>query len=234
MLVGSGAEGMDWSRARALSRQSLDANWMLLLLVGLHVVAAAILGRLYGFAISLDISWQLRIFASTYVLVVGVVALKRLAARPERPLQDLRAGAGGLVERFLMTAPAVVAVSLFAASFSVLKSAIPAMVGYRWDQTFANWDVAIHGVDAWRIIQPLVGYPPVTSALNLVYHFWFVLLYAALAIACALDPASRLRKQFLIAFVLSWALVGNLAATLLASVGPCFMLPMLGDPATKA
>lgn len=221
---------MDWSRVRALSRQSLDANWMLLLLVALHVATAAILGLRYDFPISLDFGLQLQIFASTYALVVGGLVLKRLAARPERPLRDLLTSAPALFERFLVAAPAAVAVSLFAASFSVLKSAIPAMASYRWDDVFADWDVAIHGVDAWKVIQPLVGYPSVTSALNLVYHFWFVLLYAALAVACALDPASRLRKQFLLAFVLCWALVGNLAATLLASVGPCFMLPMMGDP----
>jgi hypothetical protein len=32
----------------------------------------------------------------------------------------------------------------------------------------------------------------------------------------------QLRRQFLIAFILCWALIGNLAATLMASVGPCF------------
>jgi hypothetical protein len=223
---------MDSSRIRDICKASFGANWLLLLLVGLHTGATLLLARTYGFQVHLSLRWQLAFFAVTYALMAGVVLLARLARRPAYPLQDLLRDARGwnLDERLVTALPALLALSLLGASFGALKSAIPAMHPYTWDATFAAWDVAIHGDDVWRIIQPLVGVPPVSSAINLAYHLWILLFNMALAVACAMAPGSALRKQFLVAVALCWALIGNLAATLMASVGPCFVLPMLGDP----
>jgi hypothetical protein len=40
---------------------------------------------------------------------------------------------------------------------------------------------------------------------------------------------SQLRRQFFLTYMLSWAIIGSAMATWLASVGPCFMGPLLGD-----
>lgn len=214
-----------------LVRISLRANWLILLLVALHMAATVTLSRVYGFDVRFGFFWQMLIFAATYAVVGGVMVLGRLARRPQNPLQDLirdvsqsRPG-----ERIAVAFPALFALSLFGSSFGALKSAIPQMHPYTWDATFAAWDVAIHGQDAWKLIHPYVGHPWITALLNAAYHLWLLGFNVSLVIACALAPASRLRKQFLIAFILSWGLLGNLAATLLASVGPCFAHPMLGD-----
>lgn len=223
---------MDFARIRDVAKTSLRANWLLFLLVALHAAAALLLARIYGFKVDLSLNWQLGFFAASYTLIASVFLLMRLAKRPANPVQDLLREARGwrLGERLAVTAPALLALSLFGSSFGALKSAIPSMHPYTWDATFAAWDVAVHGDDVWRIIQPLVGAPPISSAINLIYHLWILLFNIALAVACAMPAGAALRKQFLVAFVLCWGLIGNLAATLMASVGPCFALPMLGDP----
>jgi len=223
---------MDLSRVQDVAKTSFRANWLLLLLVALHAGVALLSARAYGFKVDLSLNWQLGFFAASYTLIASIFLLMRLARRPENPVQDLLREARGwkIGERLAVTVPALLALSLFGSSFGAMKSAIPSMHPYTWDATFAAWDVAIHGDDAWRIIQPLVGFPLVSSAINLAYHLWILLFNIALAVACAMGAGSALRKQFLIAFVLCWALIGNLAATLMASVGPCFAMPMLGDP----
>lgn len=223
---------MNLSRVRALAKMSLDANWIVVGLIGLHLCATMALSRIYGFPFRPGLTWQLGFFLACYLLVGCLATIYRLRKLPANPLQDLLGEwkTWRLPERVAVAAPPLLALSLFGSSFGTLKSAIPIMHPYSWDQTFAAWDAAIHGQDAWRVIQPLVGYPIVTSGLNMVYHAWLLLFNCVLAVLCLLSPEARFRNQFLIAFVLSWTLVGNLAAALLSSVGPCFMLPMLGDP----
>lgn len=223
---------MDLSRVQDVAKTSLRANWLLLLLVALHAGAALLLARIYGFKVDLSLNWQLGFFAASYTLIASIFLLIRLAKRPANPVQDLLRDARDwkIGERLAVTLPALLALSLFGSSFGALKSAIPSLHPYTWDATFAAWDVVIHGDDAWRVIQPFVGVPLISSAINLAYHLWILLFNIALAVACAMGADSALRKQFLVAFVLCWALIGNLAAALMASVGPCFALPMLGDP----
>ena len=223
---------MDISRGVELARTSLRANGLIVLLIALHMAGAAMLSRIYGFGVRFSFLGQLAFLASTYAVAGAALILWRLRTLPANPLQDLvrDVRSWNLGERIAVAAPAVLAFSFFGSSFGAIKSAIPQMHPYTWDATFAAWDVAIHGQDAWRVIQPLVGHPLISSALTGVYHFWLLAFNLGLVIAFAASPTSILRKQFLIAFILSWTLIGNLAATLLASVGPCFVQPMLGDP----
>jgi hypothetical protein len=41
---------------------------------------------------------------------------------------------------------------------------------------------------------------------------------------------NRLRRRFLLGFVLAWSLIGGVMATWLASYGPCFVGPLAGIP----
>jgi hypothetical protein len=222
---------MDISRGVELARISLRANWLIVLLIALHMAGAVMLSRIFDFSVRFSFLGQLAFLASTYAVAGVALILWRLRTRPANPLRDLIEDARSwrLGERIAVAAPALLAFSFFGSSFGALKSAIPQMHPYTWDATFAAWDVAIYGQDAWRVIQPLVGHPLISSALAAAYHFWLLAFNLGLVIAFAASPTSILRKQFLIAFILSWTLIGNLAATLLASVGPCFMQPMLGD-----
>ncbi|QFT77435.1 phosphatase PAP2 family protein [Erythrobacter sp. THAF29] len=119
--------------------------------------------------------------------------------------------------------------------FSKMKAAIPLFNDYTWDQTFIEWDRAIFfGYDAWQVLQPVLGYPVVTALLALLYHLWFLLLYPGVMFFVYGRIDSQLRRQFFMTYMLSWALIGGAMATWLASVGPCFVGPMLGNPAFDA
>lgn len=114
--------------------------------------------------------------------------------------------------------------------FSKMKSAIPLFNEYSWDEAFIAWDRALFfGHDAWEVLQPVLGYPLVTAFLALLYQLWFLLLYPGVMFFAfaRIDPA--VRRQFFLSYVLSWTLIGGALATMFASVGPCFVGPMLGD-----
>jgi hypothetical protein len=69
----------------------------------------------------------------------------------------------------------------------------------------------------------------VTSLLSYVYHAWILLVYVG-GIYFAFFVRDRvLRAQYFIARLAIWTVLGRVAATLFASVGPCFVGPILGD-----
>ncbi|KUO55435.1 MAG: hypothetical protein APF82_00130 [Sphingomonadales bacterium BRH_c42] len=121
------------------------------------------------------------------------------------------------------------AIALFMPAFTAVKSAIPLFNNYTWDQTFIDWDRVMHGDDVWRILQPVLGYPLATSIMSYIYHIWFLLIYIG-PICIALYMRDReLRLRFFLGFLLTWTLVGMVAAVMLASVGPAFLEAITGN-----
>ena len=115
--------------------------------------------------------------------------------------------------------------------FSKMKAAIPLFNDYTWDGSFVAWDRTIFsGYDAWEVLQPFLGFPVVTAFLALLYQLWFLLLYPGVLFFAFARIDHSVRRQFFLSYVLSWTLLGGLMATWLASVGPCFVGPLLGDP----
>jgi hypothetical protein len=107
----------------------------------------------------------------------------------------------------------------------------PEIVPFVWDADFAAWDRLLHGgYDPWQILQPLLGYPYVTSLINAVYNFWFLVAYGVITWQIATTDRPRLRMQYLLTFVLVWAVIGNLAATILSSAGPVYYGRVTGLP----
>ncbi len=114
--------------------------------------------------------------------------------------------------------------------FSSMKVAIPHLNPFEWDETLMKTDRFIHfGKDPWQWLQPLLGYPLLTYAVNLVYNLWLLVLFVVLywQLFSRRDPHSRM--QFFIAFVLAWAIIGNLLATVFSSAGPCFLERLTGN-----
>ncbi|MGB7372901.1 phosphatase PAP2 family protein [Pontixanthobacter sp.] len=136
------------------------------------------------------------------------------------------------IKQALRGLPCLVILIVLIPFFSKMKAAIPLFNDYTWDAAFIAWDRAIFGgYDAWEIMQPVIGYPVITAFLAFLYQVWFLLLYpGCLFFAFArIDPL--LKRQFFLTYVLSWSLIGGAMATWLASVGPCFVGPILGNPA---
>lgn len=151
--------------------------------------------------------------------------------RPERPIPflfEFCARQDGL-GHFMRGAPMLLALIVFMTAFSTMKSAIPQFHPFTWDHVWIAADRSIHGTDPWRLMQPVLGYPIVTAVLALLYHLWILLIYAGCVYFCFFVPDHELRARYFIGFFGIWTMIGVVLATALASVGPCFVGPLLGN-----
>ena len=152
--------------------------------------------------------------------------------RPDKPTLYLlqRYTSPALRMRLMARLPLFVVVIAFMPVFSRMKSMIPLFNPYTWDATFIAWDRAIFGTDAWIVLQPLLGYPIITSALSMLYHAWMLLIYPGTLFLLFYSASDSIRHRYFLCFVLIWTVLGIAMATSLASVGPCFLEPIMGDP----
>ncbi len=120
---------------------------------------------------------------------------------------------------------------VFLSVFTGFKTMISVINFYAWDATFQAWDRWLHlGWHPWEILHPVLAFPWVTSAVNIVYHVWLVVLYLMLFWQAFTTRDPRLRLQFFLSFVLTWGLLGSLLATLLSSGGPVYYGRLTGLP----
>lgn len=179
-----------------------------------------------------------RLFACAIVAWLTVDATLFLARkRPGEPVAALHRRYFGPEARrqWLAGLPMLALCVMLIPFFSKMKAAIPLFTEYTWDATFIAWDRAIFfGYDGWQVLQPVLGHPPVTAALAFLYHAWFLLLYLGCLYFAFARIDSTTRRQFFMTYALSWSVIGGGFATLFASVGPCFVGPLLGDPSFDA
>ena len=180
---------------------------------------------------------SLALNAKFYGLTLGVLLLAKVlhtlwCDRPARPLPHLLAKAktSQLWQHWLGGLPLLVLLVAFMPFFSAIKSAIPLFHAYNWDEAFITLDRRLFlGHDPWRVLQPVLGFPIVTSVLAVIYHLWLLLNYlgAAWLIFARIDPT--LRRRFFFCFTLAWTLIGGVMAVQFASYGPCFLEPLTGN-----
>lgn len=165
------------------------------------------------------------------VLVAKMVAIT-VADRPEFPLRHIhqRLIEENWWERLASNIPMFLALAAFMPMFSAMKSAIPLFTEFDWDETFIAWDIALHGTDPWRLLQPIIGYPPVTFVLSSLYQIWLLLIYFGCVFFCLFVPDARLRLRYFTSYFLMWSILGIAGAQYFASIGPCFLLTLEGDP----
>ena len=131
---------------------------------------------------------------------------------------------------FLARLPLFAIAIAFMPFFSKLKSMIPLFNDFHWDPTLIEWDRTLFfGYDAWQVLQPVFGYPLLTSLLAALYHGWTLLIYAGALFFLFYRVARPVTRQYFLGFVLIWTLIGAGLATLFASVGPCFVGPIFGN-----
>jgi PAP2 superfamily protein len=117
-------------------------------------------------------------------------------------------------------------------TFGAWKSSIPAMVPFQFDPLLAAFDRSLHfGRDPWQWLQPILGRPGTTVLLDQLYWLW-ILLIPGVVLWQAWNADMPRRRQFLVAFVFIWILLGTVLATALSSAGPCFYARIVGgaDP----
>jgi hypothetical protein len=125
----------------------------------------------------------------------------------------------------LMTVPPMIV------AFTAVKQIIPLIQPFSWDRIFARWDQIIgFGRMPWEILQPMLGYPAITVAINFAYDSWFLLMFAFLIGFGFSARSSALRFQFLIAFCCAWIVPGTLCAIAFSSAGPCYYSHLYPGP----
>ena len=239
VIAGAGAKVLSAVLATARISLSEQRIWLSISIGYIAVVEAVAhaTGRPDALSLSLYSPVMLLLLAGGSTLfAMGHLIYVALVLRPERPLRHLAQDWGSRFltpQRVIAALPVVLVLPPFMSAFTSMKSMIPWLSPFLWDQTFFSWDRALHGgVDPWLLLQPFLGTPTGTAAMNLVYHKWFLVVNGVLVWQAFATGAPRLRQQFLIAFVLSWILLGTGMALLLPAAGPCYFgrVTGLADP----
>jgi hypothetical protein len=116
-------------------------------------------------------------------------------------------------------------------TFSTVKGILPIVQPFSWDQTFLHWDRVLHGgLDPWQLLQPLLGYPWVTTILSHFYGSWLFAVVGVFFWQAFSLRNPRLRMQFLLTYVLVGGLLGNLLAIIWSSAGPVYYGRITGLP----
>lgn len=120
---------------------------------------------------------------------------------------------------------------LFFSTFGSFKRMIPLLHPFSLDPTFMAWDRWLHfGEHPWRLLQPVLGQPLVTSAISFAYNLWFFVLFFTFIWQAMSLKRPLLRMQFLLGFLLTWIILGTVLATLLSSAGPVYYGAVTGLP----
>jgi len=167
--------------------------------------------------------------ASLYMLWT---VLKMLARREEHPTAALKAH----MEKVLLgndrLAHATHSTAIFVAMifvFSTVKSTIPAIVPFSWDESLIRLDRALFGgVDPYVLTSKVFGNPYALVALNFVYNLWMVVFTVSMIVVPWIGN-QELRLRYILTTLLTWFVGGNILALLLSSSGPCFVALLYGD-----
>lgn len=219
---------------------AIQRHGLLLALVVAYAATSAFLSLHYGLKVEVE---KVGVLANHFlgkvpqilvlVLVWRLLHLTYVAKVPDRGLALREEVTGFLTDRGRL-ANGLVATVLMATvllTFAQLKSLIPMIQPFSWDQAFANLDRVLHfGVDPYVPLHALLGWDLSLTFFGGMYNLWLFLAYFTLFATCFLRPDSVVRMQFLLAFLLTWALGGNLFATVFSSAGPpYYALLGLGD-----
>lgn len=215
------------SRAN-LPRALLREHGLLLAIVAVHLAVALALcaARPDKFRDNLQLESYLGSLVMGLVFALcGYTMHVMVFTRPKQLVKYLRGRLGAFLtrERMLFAAPVLAMMPVFASSFTVLKAAVPLAQPFSWDARIAAADAWLHGgVQPWELLQPVLGHPLLTALVSLNYHLWFFILLATVYWLAFNLERRQLRMQFMLSFVLSWTLLGNVMAMLFSSAGPCY------------
>jgi len=159
------------------------------------------------------------IFSSIYFLLSGFIK-KEPISKP--------------VYRWCVSTVLALSFVMFWPSFTALKSAIPRITPFYFDQYLASFDRWIHfGVDPWRIVH-FLGLFEQSAVFDFVYfRAWLFATTIMLLYIIYFDQDSRRRARYLFLYVFTWILLGNILAVIFSSAGPIYVERLTGDPAFR-
>ncbi|MDB5491827.1 MAG: hypothetical protein JWO78_1676 [Micavibrio sp.] len=170
------------------------------------------------------------IFTFIVVRVWTIMLLQRPRHLTRTILDDLHRRLFS-AEKLQAMVPLFIGFIVLMSAFTSLKTLIPLMSPYHWDDTLIHLDRVLHGGhDPWRLLQPLLGHGWITQKINYVYNFWFFILLGVLYWQIYDLRRPDLRMQFFWTFFLIWIVVGTILATYFSSMGPCFYSHVMKGP----
>jgi membrane-associated phospholipid phosphatase len=173
------------------------------------------------------------------VLVAAVTALRETirlfrAGMPENPLMIMaqRLFSAAMAEdRVGNMAHGLATFTPLMMIFAALKIDIARIVPFSWDATFMQLGLTIGlGHHYWQLLQPILGYPPITTLLSFAYGLWFPAMFGCLFWQLSRPHHDETRAQYLLAFALAWFFGGFVIATAFSSAGPCFYSHFVSGP----
>lgn len=135
-------------------------------------------------------------------------------------------------ERLVFSFTALLLIPVIKSAYSSFKRQIPNMNSFSYDELFYKLDLGLFSnIDPWRLLQPVVGQPWITITIDRLYHLAWVPVLTAVILWHALGTHSlKIRVQFFVSYIVVWGLLGNFAALLLSSAGPCYFDRVTGMP----
>ncbi|PKA43797.1 hypothetical protein CWR43_09215 [Rhizobium sullae] len=169
------------------------------------------------------------IFALGYMLWT---AIRLLIERRDRPTAALARHMKEVLVRDDRYAHAIHSMTIFIAMitvFATIKSTIPSLNPFSWDQALIEADRLIFGgSDPYAVTSIVFGNVYAIITMNFFYNLWLLVVVCSMVWAAwTRDHALRLR--FMFSALLGWLIAGNVLAIAFSSVGPCFVAPLLGN-----
>ena len=164
------------------------------------------------------------------VIFLGICLMRPLLLvfqRHPEPLGQLRRDIVDYRWWLLTSAIMTIAIPQTLEFASTMKKAIPQFVPFYADAAITRIEAAILGADAWRLTHAVIG-DAATRVIDLIYGMWH-LFNISLLCWLVLTTDRRFQVQAVIAYQLTWILLGGVLATALSSVGPCFVEEFSGN-----
>lgn len=111
--------------------------------------------------------------------------------------------------------------------FAMFKQGILADAAFSYDTTFRSVDLVLFGQDPWRLSH---GQPWRTEFAGMLYYGWYAPMMLGVLVCGLAGARPGFRDQYLLAFVLTWLVVGSLMAYLFPAAGPCFWGDFVAGP----
>ncbi|HUR94511.1 MAG TPA: phosphatase PAP2 family protein [Gemmatimonadales bacterium] len=184
-----------------------------------------------------------------YALVLGMVMAGLALVRQRRTLargsgsssadaRPWRAALGALqrdelTARLVLAGATCVLMAVLLSVFAIWKASIPYLSPWHWDVTLVGIERALHGGQVPQDLTRRWLGRDATIFLDRLYYLWFRLL-ALFVVWQSFRRPSASRTRTLLAMVLAYVLLGNLAAVLLSSGGPVYYDRLISGPSPYA
>lgn len=225
-----------WRSAAPEALRSARAHIVFTGLIALYVTAELYLPALMGVETPFEPAFGYRFFLIMSGLTLAFPACfyaiyVMIWIRPKALTRYLiDAAVRFLTPRRIFTGlPVILLFPFFGSAFAYFRILLPNISPWHWDVRLAEIDRALHGGMApWEILQPLLGHPYITAAVNGVYHGWFLLMFGMFLWQCGTLSKPHTRMQFFLTFILIWAILGNFLAIVMSSAGPVYYARVTG------